>query len=332
MALAAAVSVIGVAGVSAALRSRASRALCQVAATAEAVPPVPHGVLVLPYNNEVSPAFRQCEVVFQSCKVVDKKLTIWLQPPTTPDAVSLSRFLLSLYDEAYTAACDANKPMLECSIVAGCDVAGTLVGQALPAVASGAAVLVDGADSAMADWVASQWQGSVQSLDVPDYSSVTVVDSLSSPLATHAKVAVGGTFDHMHAGHRKLLATAAAATAPGGHLLVGLTGPALLVNKKHAAALQSYSQREANVAAFLASVAPGLAADIVQLSDPGGAAATDPDYTAIVVSTETVGGAHWINARRAEGGMPPLDIVCIARRNNTLQSSTWLRKVALGTA
>ena len=93
MALAAAVAAVGVVGVSAALRRRGVRAVASVAAAASADSQhLKHGVLVLPYNNEVVPGFQHCEEVYHSCKAVEEKLTIWLQPPTTPDTDNLSRY------------------------------------------------------------------------------------------------------------------------------------------------------------------------------------------------------------------------------------------------
>ena len=78
---------------------------------------------------------------------------------------------------------------------------------------------------------------------------------------THQVVAVGGTFDHLHTGH-KLLLTATALVlqpplnfTPSDHLplrfIVGITGDELLVNKKHAEFLESWDQREQNVINFL---------------------------------------------------------------------------------
>lgn len=81
----------------------------------------------------------------------------------------------------------------------------------------------------------------------------------------HGTVAVGGTFDHLHTGH-KLLLTATAlmlnhcstVANPGGaqprRLIVGITGDELLVNKKHAELLESWEQRELNVIRFLLSI------------------------------------------------------------------------------
>lgn len=78
---------------------------------------------------------------------------------------------------------------------------------------------------------------------------------------THQVVAVGGTFDHLHTGHKLLLTATALILQPPLtstpsddlplRLIVGITGDELLVNKKHAEFLESWDQREQNVVNFL---------------------------------------------------------------------------------
>ena len=59
-------------------------------------------------------------------------------------------------------------------------------------------------------------------------SMAKVAEGLALPCE---HVAVGGTFDRLHAGHRLLLASAAACVAAGGTAYVGVTGDSLLVSK-----------------------------------------------------------------------------------------------------
>ena len=72
---------------------------------------------------------------------------------------------------------------------------------------------------------------------------------------------VGGTFDHLHAGHKLLLTTTAflldppaCPDSPPRRLIVGLTGPQLLQTKKHAEYLQPWHSRAADTANFLISI------------------------------------------------------------------------------
>ncbi|OBT43281.1 hypothetical protein VE00_06944 [Pseudogymnoascus sp. WSF 3629] len=79
---------------------------------------------------------------------------------------------------------------------------------------------------------------------------------------THAVVAVGGTFDHLHAGHKLLLTATALMLQPPSpgtsqqphqhrRLIIGITGDELLKNKKYAEQLESWGRREEGVINFL---------------------------------------------------------------------------------
>ncbi|KAF8416088.1 hypothetical protein EV426DRAFT_570047 [Tirmania nivea] len=83
----------------------------------------------------------------------------------------------------------------------------------------------------------------------------------------HGVVIVAGTFDHLHAGHKLLLTTTAFLLDPpcqpcspdsplplSPRLIVGLTGPKLLENKKHAELLHPWPQRARDTLTFLTSI------------------------------------------------------------------------------
>ncbi|PSC70801.1 DNA topoisomerase I [Micractinium conductrix] len=156
-----------------------------------------------------------------------------------------------------------------------------------------------------------------------------VIGTHSGPL-TFRKVAVGGTFDRMHAGHRLLLAATALVTR--GEIFVGITADALLASKKNRDLLEPYEERLAAAVGYMQLLNPGATVTAGPLSDPQEPpiCATDPDFDAIVVSEETVPGAHAINQVRAHRGYLPLVIVVIgliySRRRATKLSSTDLRE------
>ena len=169
--------------------------------------------------------------------------------------------------------------------------------------------------------------------------------STSSP--SHNVVAVGGTFDHLHAGH-KLLLTATALllqpmkkASPGKRrLIIGITGDELLKNKKYAEYLKSWKQRQDDVVEFLLSILlftrtpieeaiqitsldnPGpngkaihttlkdcsITIECVQIQDPFGPTITDEDVTALVVSGETRSGGQAVNEKRTEKGWNALEV------------------------
>lgn len=118
-------------------------------------------------------------------------------------------------------------------------------------------------------------------------------------------VAVGGTFDHFHSGHKVLLSTAALYTLE--KLRVGVTDAALLTRKKFAESLQPMEWRMDYVAQFLKKVRPDLDFELTVISEMSGGTDKIGAIEALVVSPETASALPTINAMRAaNGGLPPM--------------------------
>lgn len=148
-------------------------------------------------------------------------------------------------------------------------------------------------------------------------------------------VAVGGTFDRLHAGHRLLLAaTALVATEK---VFIGVTSDKLLSNKRNKELLEPYDVRAKAAVNYVKSVHPALSVTCGPLIDPKvpPLAATDRAFDAIVVSEETVPGAEEINRVRHSLGFEPLVIVVVSLLPATSEgqklSSTDLRHLAAST-
>ena len=124
-------------------------------------------------------------------------------------------------------------------------------------------------------------------------------------------VAVGGTFDRLHAGHRLLLAATALVCTH--RIFVGITSDKLLTTKKNKELLQAYDVREAAAVRYMQAVNPLIEVTSGPLTDPKipPIAATQAEFEAIVVSEETVHGAEEINHVRASLGLAPLVIVVV---------------------
>jgi cytidyltransferase-like protein len=122
------------------------------------------------------------------------------------------------------------------------------------------------------------------------------------------KVAVGGTFDELHRGHKTLLVQA---FAIGEHVVIGLSSDELVskLSKPHLTA--SFLERKQSLIEWLAESGLSSRAEIIPLFDAFGSTIKDPDIQALVVSAETRPTAEKINDRRKIAGLKTLEIVSI---------------------
>lgn len=136
----------------------------------------------------------------------------------------------------------------------------------------------------------------------------------------YKKVAVGGTFDKFHKGHKSLLERA---FEVGFYVVVGITSDEFRKNKGN---IEPYHVRITNLRGFLEKFDEKY--DIVKLNDRYGPTIHDETFDAIVVSRETKPTADKINKIRKDKGMNPLEIVVIdmvLAENGKPISSTRIR-------
>ena len=119
----------------------------------------------------------------------------------------------------------------------------------------------------------------------------------------YSKVAVGGTFDKFHDGHKKLLATA---FNIGDLIEIGVTSDEFGGLKGD---IDSCNVRMKNLKTFFSDKSNFV---VVPLNDPYGTTIFDSSFDAIVVSEETEPTAIKINDIRISKGMEPLDIVVVS--------------------
>lgn len=146
--------------------------------------------------------------------------------------------------------------------------------------------------------------------------------------------ALGGTFDHIHDGHKILLTVAAFLTSS--RLIIGVTDEELLVKKKYREYLEAFDKRAENVRQFLHLLKPHLETHIVPIKDVCGPTGTVPDIECLVVSRETVSGGEFVNKTRIAKGLSKLDISVVNVLGGNEQdgwkeklSSTELRKMLM---
>jgi len=145
-----------------------------------------------------------------------------------------------------------------------------------------------------------------------------------------SNVAVGGTFDGLHYGHRKLLTLAVSSVEPQtGRLLIGITCDKMLTKKTLSNLIPSYTQRKNDVLAFVDALAPGLKnrRRVVEIQDAFGPPGCEEDFDALVLSHETLRNGHLLNVERERLGFKKLKLLCTRRTEPNGMSSTQLRRM-----
>jgi cytidyltransferase-like protein len=141
----------------------------------------------------------------------------------------------------------------------------------------------------------------------------------------YREVAVGGTFDELHRGHKALLARA---FEVGEKVVIGLSSDVFVakMGKPHITAI--FAERQKELVSYLAEMGLMDRAEIVPLTDPYGLTIKGKGLEALVVSKETAKTAGSINEARQKAGIPPLEIVAVdmvQAENSTPISTTRIR-------
>ncbi|MBN1896389.1 MAG: pantetheine-phosphate adenylyltransferase [Candidatus Aenigmarchaeota archaeon] len=118
-------------------------------------------------------------------------------------------------------------------------------------------------------------------------------------------ILVGGTFDSLHKGHRKMIEKA---FSLGGKVLVCLTSDEMVKDKHLSWHIDTYEKRKSKLKDFLMSKKWLSEAEIVKIENPF-SEGLRPGLTHIVISEETRGNAEKINRMRSENRLAPLEII-----------------------
>jgi len=140
------------------------------------------------------------------------------------------------------------------------------------------------------------------------------------------KVAVGGTFDELHRGHKVLLDKA---FEVGEKVVIGLSSDEFVLKMSKTHKTACYPKRLEELKAYLDKAGLANRAEIVPLRDPYGLTISGKGLDALVVSKETEVIAEKINDIRNKSGLNPLKIftVNMVQAENCIPiSTTRIRK------
>ncbi len=133
---------------------------------------------------------------------------------------------------------------------------------------------------------------------------------------------VGGTFDPLHDGHKRLLQRSFELAGRNGRVVIGLTTDQFARRKQHP--VRPYPEREKVLINFITSSGFKARWSIEPLDDQYGSA-TVADFDALVVSEETLKAATEINRIRKAQGRKKVDIhqiTCVLAEDGRWISST----------
>jgi len=294
--------------------------------------------LVQPYNpkTKMSQLLHNDNIITKAVKEVSDSLYVYILADNNTPKGTVSEYISDVYSRLWDEMLLLdNKLKLNCYVVGDIYEAGYISRQQTYAIPSLEAVYTCDINTATEYITSRITPGGLSNMIIEDTKVVQestnffgekiyYYDAIGEKYPKYKRVAVGGTFDNIHNGHRKLLTLAASSCTDG--LVVGIMGDQMLQHKKNSWQINDFKTRSLGVTSFLSFIKPVLKVEVAELSDPYGPAITDKTIEAIVVSSETIEGAKKINKIREEKQMNPLAILVTRRENAAVLSSTFVRE------
>lgn len=138
-------------------------------------------------------------------------------------------------------------------------------------------------------------------------------------------ICIGGTFDKLHKGHKTLIKKAFETAGENGYVFIGVTTDDFTNDKKN---VKPLNERVKKIKRYLKEECYKNNYIIQSISDKFGPSIYG-DFSAIVVSSETIKTAKEINKKREKIGKKPLEIIeikpVLAEDGHRI-SSTRIRK------
>ena len=120
-------------------------------------------------------------------------------------------------------------------------------------------------------------------------------------------VAMGGTFDIIHAGHIALLTKSFSISSK---VIIGLSSDQL-ATKRGKNLINDYSKRLASLKDVIEQNFPNSSYEISELENDFGPAVIEGSVKALVVSEETSSKGVRLNELRADRNLPPVEVVIV---------------------
>ena len=141
------------------------------------------------------------------------------------------------------------------------------------------------------------------------------------------KVCVGGTFNVLHKGHKKLFDKALVLAGDDGSIHIGLVVGDIIRTKKH---VNSFEYRRTVILEYISGKKKRrVLIEVLPISTRFGLAVKE-NYDVIIVSPETLKTADEINVKRRNLGKKPLEVVQIpfvlADDGNPISSTRIINK------
>ncbi len=120
-------------------------------------------------------------------------------------------------------------------------------------------------------------------------------------------VALGGTFDLIHLGHKELLK---AGFSVSSKVIIGLTSDEL-AKRKGKKLVHNYAQRYKTLEETIKKNFVGTSYEISKLENDFGPAVLEPDVEALIVSQETAFQGDELNKLRRQRNAPPVQVIVV---------------------